>query len=442
MAQVIQDTTAGGRIGASFGNALSQGLQQLAQHKMNQLSQRNQARAYGLMNLPQNFAQGLAMLSPNEREAVLKTYVENYGLNFQPQEQQVQQSPAQMMQQPMAQQQPAMQQQASMESAMQALGMMPVNPFDAISKQVIGSQVPSVEQREMQALKQPAQTPEQNMGQQVLAQTKQPMTQQLLQQQNQAMQMQEPWEILQKKPIGKIQQDIYKEARKEQAEINKRLYPRVEKLEKAAEAAEKESPVFDNLRETIKSGKLTPAAQVRFRKTIDRNAKAIGGSLGGFLGLGVGALAGSALPGIGSLAGAIGGGSAGEKLGSAAAGFIPEFTGSEADQTFKKSVYGFFRNIKDWFGSQIPLGEANIFLETLPILEMDNNAKLTIIDQMEATGTLLREQNKAKKKIIKEHGGHIPANLFDLISERTQAAKDRFREETRKSIDRITKDQA
>lgn len=46
MAQVINDSTAGGRIGASFGNVLGQGLQQLAQHKMTQLQQRNQAMAF------------------------------------------------------------------------------------------------------------------------------------------------------------------------------------------------------------------------------------------------------------------------------------------------------------------------------------------------------------------------------------------------------------
>ena len=348
MAMVINDPYGKGKAGQSGENIsklVSGGLQQLAHHKMQQISQRHQAKAYQDLGIPADLAGGLARLSPEERNIVLKNIGENQGFQG---------------------------------------------------------------------------------GQQAQGQPGQQMSQG---QQQQGQKMPEPWQVLQQRPVTKQQKEMYKDARSQQSEINKTLNPSIEKTRKAANAASKEKSTYSNLRKLIASGELTSASTVRLANSLSKNAKYIAGGIGSFLGASIGAAGG---PGS-AATGAIQGGSLGASLGSA----IPKFTGNTADQAYKKGVYSFFKQAKDWFGSQIPVGEAQIFLETLPTLEMDDEAKLVVLDQMEAMGDLAEATNKAQNDIIREHGGHPPANLDELIHERIGEQQQQVAQSITESMDRL-----
>jgi hypothetical protein len=258
------------------------------------------------------------------------------------------------------------------------------------------------------------------------------------QNQQQGQQQPQPWQILQQKPVGKLQKEVYAGARAQQNIIDKRLHPGIEKVQKAAHAFRKEEPTYNNLRKQIKSGELTPAWQVRLQNTLHKNGKYVLGGLGALGGAVLGGGAGSAAGG--GAAGGVGayiGAEKGKGLGEAAGALIPEFTGNEQDQAYKKGVMGFFKNVKDYFGSNIPLGEANIFLSTLPTLEMDNGAKLVVLDQMEAMGRLAEATEAAQNSIIREHGGHAPANLDELVQQRIQPQYEQTAQSITQSMDNL-----
>lgn len=259
----------------------------------------------------------------------------------------------------------------------------------------------------------------------------------VLQEQTNKMKSQQPWEILQQKPRGKAQTDIYKAAHAEQNKIDKTLAPRLEKIDNAAGAAKKDANSFNVLRRAINSGKLTPASWARFRHAVDKNAKTIGGGLGGAVGALIGGIAGTLIPGVGTFAGGATGATAGSGLGSAIGSSIPEFVGSPLDQAFNKTVYGFMRNAKEIFGARIPVAEMEMFLQTLPTLRMDDSAKLAVIDQMESVSKLAEAQYKAKNDIIREHGGHAPANLMELIDQRIEPEIQKIADGITQTIERL-----
>lgn len=373
---IIRDPFArgtGGVAGEQLGQLLSGGLQQLAAQKLQQMQSRHGLQALGI---PQEEAKSLSLLPPALQQTIVRSLAEEGGLQ-------------------------------NILGGLQSPSLQGTASLSQLPQE--GEVAPTMQQ--IRALPTPTQK-----TRDVLAQTNR-------------MKMQQPWEILQVKPVGKVQRELYKEARKEQNRIEKNLQPAIEKLNKAASAAKKDDLAIKNLKRIVKSGKLTSASWARFRKSIDESARAIAGGLGTAIGAGLG----SVLPGAGTLAGAtVGGG-----LGTAAGGFIPKFAGSPLDQAFKKSVYGFFKNIKDWFGGNIPVGEAQIFLETLPTLEMDDEAKLAVLDQMDALGQLVEAQANAKNEIIKAHGGYAPPNLFELMDNRLKPEMEKARNSFKSTIDKL-----
>lgn len=88
MAQIVQESNAGGRLGAQFGGGLASGLQILAQNKLQQLAQRQQQtqQARGLSaleGLTPEMAQNLALLDPQTLGTALKGIQEqNFAKNW------------------------------------------------------------------------------------------------------------------------------------------------------------------------------------------------------------------------------------------------------------------------------------------------------------------------------------------------------------------------
>lgn len=427
---VLPDRSIGTKIGTDLGNALSTGLQNLAQAKLQQVLhqhnyQQQQAqqqqqisqRAQGFMLAGLNPQQALGLaLSP---EAVQKQYFENYGFENPQQQQgfnpQQQEQPSQLSQQ------------------LQPLqGLEGKNLMD-----VFGQLSQQGQPQNLQQLMGQGGFLNQQQPQQQVQRQQQPLTRQGLQQQTDQMKLEQPWQILQKKPIGKVQKELFDDARKQQHEIDKTLSPRIEALDKAANAAKKDDYSYNTLRKAINSGKLTNATYARTMSAITNNSKSLFGGLGATLGTIGGAIAGTIIPGVGTFAGATAGGGAGASLGTAIGSVIPKFVGSPLDQTFNKTVYGFLRNAKDFFGSNIAVKEMDALLETLPTLHMDNSAKLAVIDQMEGISKLAIAQDKAKNDIIKEHGGYAPANLFELIDKRTESQYKKTAQDLNATIERL-----
>lgn len=381
MAQVINDSTPGGRIGASFGNVLGQGLQQLAQHKMTQLQQRNQAKAFGSLGLPEGLAQGLAMLSPQQQSVILKSIGENQGFGNQQQmfsqqmaqPQTQQQSPMQTMQQPMAQQKPA----ANIEDSMRALNMMPQNPLDALSRQIIGSQAPSIEQRGMAALKQPAKTPEQKMGQQVLAQAKQPAG-------SAAFVDQTRDKILSTQPVNKFQQSLYKEAKKqeikqkhaEMKEASKENREYIKDQYDAGREAHENDLRLGRLEKLARSEKLS---RPRFAGLLDTVAHGVFGH-----GINLKSL------------------------------LSPET--EEFDKVSKEMIKG----AKSIFGSRITDQDLKTFLNMIPNISQSREGKLRVIHQMKLFNEGVHVRKQAMNDIIRDNNGIAPKDLKNLVEDRIQ----------------------
>jgi hypothetical protein len=361
MATIINDPYSkgrGGEAGEQIKNQIAGSLQSLAQHKMRQISQRNQAQSYQGLGMPKDLATSLSTLPEEQQKLILKQFGEDRGFGGQ---------------------------QGQTQAGMMEMG---------------GGQ--------QMGMQQGMQGNQQNMmGQQ------------------QGNQMPQPWQILQNKPQTKQQRQMYHEARQQQNITNKELQPALEASRKASSAAEKDAPTFDNLRKLIGSGQMTPAWEVRMRKAVDDSAKWVGGLAGGILGAGAG-LQGAAV---------------GTSIGTGIAGLIPKFSGTKADQAYKKGVYGFFRNAKDYFGNNIPVAEAQIFLDTLPTLEMDDEAKIAILNQMEAAGRLAKAEHRAQQDILKEHGGHAPSNLLELAHERIKPQYDQVASDIRATMDKLLEEE-
>jgi len=86
MTVTINDPYGKGRAGAAgpqVGNQIATGLQQLAQHKMNQITQRNQVKAYEDLGLPKDIASSLSKLPPDQQKLVLGNIGENQGFGQQ-----------------------------------------------------------------------------------------------------------------------------------------------------------------------------------------------------------------------------------------------------------------------------------------------------------------------------------------------------------------------
>jgi len=421
-----QVPSTGQRAGEAFGGGISSALSALAQQKMSQLQQRNQMAQVGQALESLGLPSQLSALPESIQQAFVRQHL------AQPQQQAAQQLAQQTLSKKEAAWEPFVgkglaQILASNPKAEAAYiaqygipeqsGQAPSSLMQALSPQIQEPMNP--QQALMQALQGTALNQEQAIGQ--MQQQAAPLTKQSLQQQNAQAQTLEPWQILQKRPKGKLQTDLYKQAYAEQKEINKQVHPYTELIDKKGGTLAKASyPVIDRLNKLIDDGKLTKAKAYNQYKLWEQHANKIGGGIGAGLGAIAGGVLGSIMPGIGTLGGAGAGAGAGAGIGSAAGTYLtPKFIGSPADQEFQKLTTTFMNGMKDIFGGKISDREAALFMDSIPSLSQSKKGKKSILNNMKLTLDTWTYKKKIKDQIKKEHGGHYPSNIEELVEERS-----------------------
>lgn len=380
MAIVINDPYArgGGAVaGQEFGNLLSSGLQQLANHKMSQLQARHQSakqtKAFEGLGLSPQMSQALAALSPEQQNLVLKNFGENFGFGSgqqqSPQQQfaspQEQQQPMQSQQfNPMQQEQPQQPQQGNqIENLMRSIGAMPQNPLDQLSRQSLGSQVPTQQVQGRQALLQP-QVKSEGKPAAFVEQTRD--------------------KILSTRPVNKFQQSLYKEAKKaeikqqhaEMKETSKENKKFIQETYETAKETRENEMRLDRLEKLTKSGNLS---RPRFYGLLDTLAHGVFGhgvNLKSFL--------------------------------------TPET--EEFDKVSKEMIKG----AKSIFGSRITDNDLKQFMQMIPNAAQSREGKLRVIHQMKLfnEGNIIRKQ--AMDEIIRENRGVAPKDLKHLVEDRIQ----------------------
>jgi len=294
-----QVPSTGQRAGEAFGGGISSALSALAQQKMSQLQQRNQMAQVGQALESLGLPSQLSALPESIQQASVRQHL------AQPQQQAAQQLAQQTLSKKEAAWEPFVgkglaQILASNPKAEAAYiaqygipeqsGQAPSSLMQALSPQIQEPMNP--QQALMQALQGTALSPEQAIGQ--MQQQAAPLTKQSLQQQNAQAQTLEPWQILQTKPKGKLQTDLYKQAYAEQKEINKQVHPYVELLDKKGGTLAKASyPVIDRLSKLVDEGNLTKAKVYNQYKLWEQSANKIGGGIGAGLGALAGAVTGT-----------------------------------------------------------------------------------------------------------------------------------------------------
>lgn len=403
----------GQKSGEAFGSGISNALGMLAQHKIGQIQQRQnweQAQRemqykQGLEQQQKQFLHGLQQQALSKKESAWEpivgkglaqifasnpkaeaAYISQYGIPEQNQQSGLMQALQPHQQMPQALIQPQAQE--------------PMTQQDALLQAIQGS-LSSPEQ----AIQAPAA----------------PLTQQSMQQKNVEMAAQEPWQILKTKPKGKLQTDLYKQAYAEQKEINKTVHPYVELIDKKGGTLAKASyPVIDRLSKLVDEGNLTKAKVYNQYKRWEEHAHKIGGGIGAGLGAVAGGIIGSLLPGVGTLGGAGAGAGAGAGIGAAAGtAFTPKFIGSPADQEFQKLTFNFMNGLKDIFGGRLNETEVRLFADSIPSLSQTKKGKRAILNNMRLSLDAWTHKKKIKDEIKKEYGGHYPANIEELVEERS-----------------------
>lgn len=232
-----------------------------------------------------------------------------------------------------------------------------------------------------------------------------------------------------------------KEAKLEQLQIKKDLKPYIDELEsKGGSLAEEGDKVLQKMERLVDSGKLTGPMMYNFRKKLESSGKVIGGGLGTAGGAIAGGILGSAIPGVGTLAGVGAGATAGAGLGAAAGeALAPKFVGSKEDQEFIKAGTFFLRNLKGIFGAKPAIQEMDAYMAGIPNLAQTDEGKKAVIHDLRLMGAAWRYQNKVKDDILRETHQVVPANLKDMINERSksylQKIKSQFLDDGLKNIE-------
>lgn len=82
---------------------------------------------------------------------------------------------------------------------------------------------------------------------------------------------------------------------------------------------------------------------------------------------------------------------------------VPAFANAETQQ-FIKTVNGFIRNAKDFFGSRVTNFDLQTFLQILPTLANSEEGRRNILEQMEAATQLNQLDNDSLKEVYEHYG--------------------------------------
>jgi hypothetical protein len=370
--QVIHDTNAGGRIGA----ALGAGLNQLAQHKLSQIS-----KQYEIQQERSQFAQGLAPilgqdtanflshLGPKEREYALQNIGSLMQLNQQP-GQQEQMGGIGVLGQQQQQQEPDQYQQL-LQAARQQNG-----PMAALGGQPQQQQFGQLEpQRQAPGQIQQQVQPEQNNSERA----------KLIQgifESPQAKRERQRSELEQKKF-----------AHTEKLNNLKTTQKYVETLKNKEDAAKKADLRLKKMENSINKGNL-PNAQLWSLLTKAENAPYVGG------------LASVFVDPIKSL--------------------VKFYHGAADIEEFEKLSNEFVKDAKQYFGSRITEKEVQMFMQTVPNLMQTDAGKKKIIDNMRSLNQLTGIEAKAARSIIKENGGIPPIDIEQQVQDKIASKLDKI----------------
>lgn len=376
MAQIINEGPGlGALLGSSIGTGLGSGFNQLAENKLNQLLQRQQATqsAKGLaaLGIPMAQAHQIALLPQELQGIILKNYLQGaesagldqalagvLGTGAEELQTQEDQGLQQLLQQPQAQ------------------------------KRVLPSSNPLLDAiEEYQARQAPIQektTPTQPKQQ------KAPTIQDVL--------LRPRLSPEHKLKVAALQQQrqLAKEklSAREQEEVSKETKPAYDEINKHAKAAKENNIRLGRMEQLINEGKLDN-------------------------------------PIYSSLLDAIGHGIFG-------AGIDLSALQTADSQEFKKLSNDFVKSAKDYFGSRLTDTDLKTFLKTVPNLSQTDEGKRRVINNLRRFNDVALLKRQAANEVIREHGGKRPRNFEELVDDRVEKEVDKIAQDFKKGLDTNT----
>lgn len=383
MPQIINEGPGlGALLGSSLGTGLGAGLNQLAQNKLNQLLNRQQAAqtSVGLsaLRIPERQAQKIAMLSPELQAIVVKNYLqgaESSGLDqalggvLGTGAQEVQQEEQQGLQQ-LLQQEPQRQQRNP---------LMPNNPLLDAIEQYQARQGPLQQQRETTPT--PTKTteaPKANTFEDILLRPRLSPEHKL------------------KVAALQQQRQMHKEklSAREQEKVSEETKPAYEEINKHARAAKENNIRLGRMETLINEGKLDN-------------------------------------PIYSSLLDAIGHGIFG-------AGIDLSALQTADSQEFKKLSNDFVKSAKDYFGSRLTDTDLKTFLKTVPNLSQTDEGKRRVINNLRRFNEVALLKRQAANEVINENGGKRPRNFEELVDDKVEKEVDKIAQDFKKGLDTST----
>jgi len=115
---------------------------------------------------------------------------------------------------------------------------------------------------------------------------------------------------------------------------------------------------------------------------------------------------------------------------------IDAFKNGES-QVFAKLSFPYFRNMKPTFGAKPTQYEAQILQKSIPSLYQTNEGKLVIIEMMMDDAKMARKTLRTQQQIIDENKGIPPLNLAEMRDERMEPYRAKRFEKLKRDISNI-----
>ncbi len=177
---------------------------------------------------------------------------------------------------------------------------------------------------------------------------------------------------------------------------------------KDQEKAAKESDLrLNRMVKLIEKGKLPNAGLWSFLTKIEEAGPLASGAAG--------ALLGHVVPGIGHVVGGVAG-ALSSPLAGAAKSIIR--SGSPDVEEFEKLSADFVKNAKQFFGSRITDADLRVFMQTLPTLMQTDAGKKKVIENLKSLNELSEIESKAAREIIRDNGGIPPLDIEQQVKDR------------------------
>jgi hypothetical protein len=394
-----------------WGSALSSGLQELAQSKIQRLQ--NQHKFQNAQEGSEQRSKGLQELfnfTPEEAEKVGPLFDNAEGLellfNKLTPNQQAQQQQEQLPQQNVAQSPAPVIEQAAPQNV-QTKQQLPVEPPLSNKPEVIK---PIVEEKPINPISNKKLTKAEK-------------------------------EAHKAKKAAEKEQAALKEAKAaEEAAAQKETQKYYDQVLASDKEAHKQDLRLDRMLKLIDKGDLPYSTYYNLLKNIEEHVSptvgaGAGAGLGGAIGTALGAAAGAALGGVGALPGGAAGAATGTAIGAGLGALVSPVVGvlrsiqrvtSPDTEEFEKLSNQFVNGVKQIFGGRVAVEEMKAFMSTIPTLSNTDAGKKKIINGMKVANEAEHIRAKNMKDIIKENKGKRPLNLPELVEERSADELDKL----------------